>query len=226
MKTLILIPARAGSKGLPGKNVKVLGEIPLIAHTIVFAKQVADLEDQICVSTNDQDVIDIAKEYGLTVPFVRPENLSSDTASSYAVMLHAIDHYSNLGKQFDNLLLLQPTSPFRAIEDFDNLKAQYDKGCDMAVSVSIAKSNPYFNLFEEDESGHLKKSKESDAVRRQDCPNVYEYNGSLYLINVKSLLKSDFQGFSKIRKSIMPESRSIDIDTILDWKMAEFCLRI
>lgn len=225
MKTLILIPARAGSKGLPGKNIKVLGDLPLIAHTILFAKQIADLSDQICISSNDQQVINIANNYGLTVPFVRPESLASDTAGSYEVIMHAINYYGSINKQFENVLLLQPTSPLRTIEDFFNLKTKYDDGCDMAVSVSVSKDNPYFTLFEEDEKGYLKKSKESNAVRRQDCPDVYAYNGSLYLIKVESLMKTNFQGFTKIRKSIMPEERSIDIDNMKDWKIAEYFLK-
>jgi CMP-N,N'-diacetyllegionaminic acid synthase len=224
MKMLILIPARAGSKGLTGKNVKILGNLPLIVHTILFAKQIVGPDDQICISTNDNAVIEIARTYGLSVPFVRPEVLASDTAGSYDVIMHAINYYKNIHQRFDSLLLLQPTSPFRIIEDFHNLKTIYNEGCDMAVSVSVSKNNPYFNLFEEDVMGYLMKSKESDAVRRQDCPEVYEYNGSFYLIDVKSLIKSNIKNFSKIRKYVMPEERSIDIDDMKDWQVAEYFL--
>ncbi|TKC05261.1 acylneuraminate cytidylyltransferase family protein [Pedobacter frigoris] len=224
MKTLILIPARAGSKGLKGKNVKNLGELPLIAYSILFAKEVATHNDIVCISTNDPEVIDIAEKYNLPVPFVRPDALASDFAGSYEVIMHALNHYDALDINFDSVLLLQPTSPFRLVEDFNKMNALYTADCDMVVSVCVSKNSPYFNLFEQDQYGYLKKSKESDGIRRQDCPEVYAFNGSMYLISVAALKRTNFQGFTKIIKSVMPEERSIDIDNMRDWKIAEYFL--
>lgn len=225
--TLMLIPARAGSKGLPGKNTKVLGKLPLISHTLIFAEKIRTDKDIICVSSNDDGVLAITESFkGVETPFKRPDELSSDTTGSYEVIMHALQHYEGLGIEFENVLLLQPTSPFRTIEDYENLISKYNSECDMVVSVNISKNNPYFNLFEESPEGFLAKSKVSQATRRQDCPDVFAFNGSMYLINVKSLKKTDLKGFTKIIKIVMPEERSIDIDNMKDWKIAEYFLNI
>ena len=224
MKILYLIPARAGSKGLPGKNVKILGDKPLIAHTIDFALKNIKEEDELCISSNDAEVLDIAKSLRIDVPFVRPEELASDTANSYDVIMHAIKYYEDNNKCFDLVLLLQPTSPFRSQDDFDTLIQSYDDEVEMVVSVKKAKENPYFTLFEENESGFLDKCKKGDFQRRQDCPDVFAFNGSMYLLKVSALKNRTINEFKKIKKIVMPEERSIDIDTMADWILAEFYL--
>lgn len=225
MSTLIIIPARAGSKGLPGKNVKILGDKPLVAHSFVFAKQIADSGDKICISSNDDDVLAIAKDYNISIDFKRPESLATDQAGSYEVILHAIAHYKSLGQNYEKVLLLQPTSPFRTIEDYRSLLEEFDESCDMVVSVKEAKENPYFNLFEEAPGGYLSMSKPSDYKTRQECPNVYAYNGSMYLIRTSALENSNLAGLKKIRKIVMPEERSVDIDTLKDWIVAEYYMK-
>jgi N-acylneuraminate cytidylyltransferase len=224
MKILYLIPARGGSKGLPGKNVKKLGDKPLIVHSIEFAMLNKTDEDELCISTDDIKVIEIAKSKGIAIPFVRPDKLASDSATSYDVILHALEHYEKGGKIFDAVLLLQPTSPFRNREDFNNLISNYNADLDMVVSVKNVKENPYFTLFEEDELGFLEKSKKGNFQRRQDCPQVFAYNGSMYLMNVETLKQKTISEFEKIKKIIMPDERSIDIDTMADWILAEFYL--
>lgn len=224
MKILYLIPARAGSKGLPGKNTKVLGGKPLIVHSIEFALQNIKDGDELCISTDDQNVIDIAKNKGVHIPFVRPEQLATDNANSYDVIMHALNYYEQNHKTFDLVLLLQPTSPFRNQEDFDNLLSEYNNNVEMVVSVKKSKENPYFTLFEEDEQGFLDKSKKGNFDKRQDCPHVFAFNGSMYLLQVSALKEKKISEFSKIKKVVMPEERSIDIDTMGDWILAEFYL--
>jgi CMP-N,N'-diacetyllegionaminic acid synthase len=224
MSVLIIIPARAGSKGLPGKNTKLLGGKPLIAYTIEYALTTKGPGDIICVTTNDDDVISIAKSYNIEVPFKRPEALASDNASSNDVILHALDYYEAEGQFFDAVLLLQPTSPFRTQDDYNRLKAIFDENCDMAVSVKQAKESPYFTLFEEDVKGYLAKSKQSDYATRQQCPPVYAYNGSMYLVKTSGLKTSGLHGLKRIKKMVMPDERSIDIDTMQDWIIAEYYL--
>lgn len=224
MKILYLIPARAGSKGLPGKNVKILGDKQLIIHTIDFALKNIKEGDELCISSNDEEVLNIAKRLGIAVPFVRPEELASDTASSYDVILHAIRYYEDNNKHFDLVLLLQPTSPFRSQDDFNALIQSYDDEVEMVVSVKKAKENPYFTLFEENESGFLDKSKKGDFQTRQDCPDVFVFNGSMYLLKISALKDKSISEFNKIKKIVMPEERSIDIDTMADWTLAEFYL--
>lgn len=222
MKILYLIPARAGSKGLPGKNTKYLGEKPLVTYSIEFALNNLQSCDELCISTDDNGVLDIAKNMGVKIPFLRPQELATDTASTYNVLIHAISHYKNIDKNFDALLLLQPTSPFRVRHDLLEMISLYDQELDMVVSVKKAKENPYFTLFEEEENGLLMKSKLLNFERRQDCPDVFAFNGSMYLINISSLLKMQINEFKKIKKLVMPEERSLDIDTLADWALAEF----
>ncbi len=225
MKILYIIPARAGSKGLPGKNVKMLGSKPLLMYSIEFALNNMKEGDELCISTNDQEVINIAENHGVKVDFRRPETLSSDSASTYDVIMHALDYYKINKNCFDAVMLLQPTSPFRNQEDFNAMIHNYSDKIDMVVSVKEAKENPYFTLFEEGQNGYLNKSKTSNFLRRQDCPSVFAFNGSMYLINTESLKAMQINEFTKIKKVVMPEERSIDIDTIADWVLAEFYIK-
>ena len=224
MKILYLIPARAGSKGLPGKNVKLLGEKPLIIHTIDFVLKNIKPEDELCISTNDENVLSIAANLGIHVPFKRPEELACDTANSYDVIMHALNYYESNNMFFDFVMLLQATSPFRIQQDFDNVIQSYNDEIEMVVTVKKAKENPYFTLFEENQSGFLDKSKKGNFQRRQDCPDVFAYNGSMYLMKVSALKEKTLSEFKKIKKVIMPEERSVDIDTMADWVLAEFYL--
>jgi CMP-N,N'-diacetyllegionaminic acid synthase len=222
MRKLILIPARAGSVGLPGKNVKQLHGKPLIGYSIEFAQQVAGQRDVVCVSSNDNEALEIARGYGVDVPFIRPSHLAIDEIGTYEVIMHALEYFGP--KNFDAVLLLQPTSPLRRISDYLKLEALFKQETDMIVTVTKSKENPYFNLFEENADGTLKKSKSSGFTRRQDCPVVYAMNGSMYLINVESLLKMNIQEFSNIHKIEVPEELSIDIDTMQDWIIAEYLM--
>jgi N-acylneuraminate cytidylyltransferase len=224
MRILYLIPARKGSKGLPGKNTKLLGYKPLIEYSIDFALNNLKNDDALCISTNDEAVIAIAESKGISIPFIRPEGLANDIASSHDVIIHAINQYEKLNQTFDAVLLLQPTSPFRIQDDFTNLIKEYSVNTDMVVSVKLAKENPYFTLFEENSEGFLNKSKIGNFERRQDCPGVYAFNGSMYLINIASIKKSRISELKNIKKVIMPEERSVDIDTLADWTLAEFYL--
>lgn len=218
--TLVVIPARGGSKGIPGKNIKHLAGKPLIQYTIEVARQVAG-DSQICVSTDDEEIKGIAESLGLTVPFLRPAELATDKAGSYEVLLHALDFYSAGGKDYEKLLLLQPTSPFRTANHIREAMKMFTKSIDMVTSVKISHASPYFTLMEEDDAGWLQKSKRVPYVRRQDAPKVYELNGALYIINTASLRSGPISDFTKVKKYVMEEACSVDIDTPLDWLWAE-----
>ncbi len=220
MKPLIIIPARKGSKGIRGKNIKLLNKKPLIAYTIDAARKVFD-DDCICVSTDSNEIKDVVEGLGLSVPFLRPKELATDKSGTYEVLLHGLNYYKNKGYYPDIIILLQATSPFRTGEQIREALRLYKKEYDMVVSVKETHSNPYYVLFEENKEGFLEKSKESDFIRRQDCPKVWEYNGAIYIINTESLEKSPLHRFNKIKKYIMDERSSHDIDTALDWKVAE-----
>ncbi|TRX34800.1 acylneuraminate cytidylyltransferase family protein [Flavobacterium sp. ZT3R18] len=226
MRILYLITARAGSKGLPGKNIKMLGDKPLIQYSIDFALHNMNPEDVLCVSTNDDGILELLTKLEIEIPFKRPEELASDAAGSYEVIMHALKHYEVNDIVFDAVLLLQPTSPFRHQDDIANLFETYDEECDMVVSVKKSKESPYYTIFEENGDNFLERSKKSSFTRRQDCPDVFTYNGSMYLMRVDSLKKTPISEFEKIKKIIMPEERSIDIDTMADWVLTEYYLNI
>lgn len=222
---LVVIPARAGSKGLPGKNSKMLCGKPLVAYTIEAALGVFS-KAQICVSTDDPSVIDIAESYGLEVPFVRPSHLASDTASTQEVLIHAQQYYQSIGAPYDVICLLQPTSPFRNATHLRESLAQFFALAqkDMLVSVCESKANPYFNLMEEQANGMLVKSKAANFVTRQTVPKVYELNGAIYLISVASLLSKPIAQFETIAKYVMSKEDSIDIDDQKDWDYATYLI--
>lgn len=223
--TLFVIPARGGSKGIPRKNIKLLGQKPLIQYSIDYARLFAD-DKNICLSTDDSEIIACASQLNLAVPFVRPAEFSSDTATTFSVLHHALAHYQQANKQFKYLVLLQATSPFRAKKHLEEAFQLIDNETDVVVSVVKQHNNPYFNLFEETQSGFLKISKgEGQFTRRQDVPPVYAFNGSIYIFKVSALVKAQtFKDFEHIKKYEMDEKYSIDLDTMQDWEYCEFLL--
>ncbi|WP_288368827.1 acylneuraminate cytidylyltransferase family protein [uncultured Roseivirga sp.] len=225
MKPLVVIPARGGSKGLPGKNIKVLNGKPLICHTIEAARKVFE-DESIIVSTDSNEIKNVSEDCGVFVPFLRPPELSTDTASSQDVVLHAIDWYEKNRKEVDTIILLQPTSPFRTSIHIKEALKLYSSSLDMVVSVKLSKTNPYFNLFEETEEGYLRKSKEAKATRRQDVPQVWEFNGAIYIMNVNSIKNKKIGDFTKSIKYEMDSVSSIDIDDQLDWELAKILLEM
>jgi CMP-N,N'-diacetyllegionaminic acid synthase len=223
MKTLFLIPARGGSKGIPHKNRKILAGKPLICYAIDAARKLAADED-ICVSTDDDDIIRIVEEYGLRVPFKRPNELAQDGSGSYETIIHAIDFFEKKGRTYETVVLLQPTSPFRTAQHIREAMNLYTTDCDMVVSVCEAKTNPYYVMFEEDKAGYLQHVLKGSFTRRQDCPVVYEYNGAVYVMNVKALRTKALAEFTKNRKYVMTQNVSVDLDTMEDWEYVEFLI--
>ncbi len=221
MKTLFVIPARGGSKGIPHKNIKPLGGIPLIGYSINMARRFADDAD-ICVSTDDPEIVRTAEAMGLKVPFLRPAELATDKSGTYEVLLHALDFYKKRGVDYDTLVLLQPTSPLRKQSDVYRALKLYTPDIDMVVTVKEAASNPYYNCYEVDSDGFLRISKGDGCyTRRQDAPKAWEYNGAVYVINVVSLRKMPLGKFAKRIMCEMDAASSIDLDTELDWLIAE-----
>ncbi len=225
MNYLVIIPARGGSKGIPYKNIKELGGKPLITYSIDIARQITT-DENICVSSDDDKIIHVVEEYGLSVPFKRPAELATDNVGTDGVLLHALKYYENKGRSYDVIILLQPTSPFRQKTDLINAINQYSPDIDMVVSVKEASSNPYYNIFEENSEGFLHISKGGGSIpRRQDAPKVWEYNGSIYIINAIRLKDKGLSGLTRIKKLIMDDIYSVDLDTPFDWLIAEMLLK-
>lgn len=221
-RKLFLIPARGGSKGIPGKNIKPFCGEPLVGRAIRQALECCQDNDVVMVSTDSLEIKEVAEGYGLDVPFLRPAELSSDTSSTHSVILHVLEEFKKKDIRFDQIILLQPTSPFRTIEDIKGAMNLWIPDIDMVVSVVESKSNPYFNLFEENDKGLLIHSKgEGQYSRRQDAPKVWEYNGAVYVITTKSVLEKPMSKFDKVIPYEMPASRSVDLDTPEDWVFAE-----
>ncbi|MGK4569289.1 cytidylyltransferase domain-containing protein [Flavobacterium sp. 3HN19-14] len=223
MKILGIIPARGGSKGVPGKNIKLLGDKPLIAYTIEQALQ-SSLLAKVIVSTDDEKIMETVMQLGAEVPFKRPAELANDTASSIAVVQHAVDFLESEGDFFDAICLLQPTSPFRengfidqAIEDF----AQ--KNADALISVLPVPQelNPHW-IFEKDASGFLNiaTGEKEIITRRQDLPLAFFRDGAVYLTKIDAIKAGSFYGKKLISIQSNPELY-INIDTIDDWHEAE-----
>ncbi|HLK28173.1 MAG TPA: acylneuraminate cytidylyltransferase family protein [Puia sp.] len=223
MDFLFVIPARGGSKGIPGKNIKLLNNKPLIYYSIELARLMTD-DEHICVSTDSSEIKACVEKTGLKVPFLRPPYLATDTSGSYEVLEHAVEYYISKGKHYDAIVLLQPTSPLRKKQHVEGCIEKFTEDLDMVASVKESKANPYYNLFEENEKELLTISKgKGQFTRRQDVPKVYEYNGSIYIINIKSLRsKKSFQEFASVKKYVMEEKYSIDLDTPEDWDYAEY----
>jgi len=223
--TLVIIPARGQSKDLPNKNIKLLNGKPLIYYTIEAARDVFD-DSQICVSTDSKKIKSIVEKTGLKIPFLRPQKFAKDNSSQRDVILHAIEFYENKKKfDIDYIVLLQPTSPLRNSKHIINALKLYNTNIDMIASVKETTSNPYYVLFEEDKNNFLRKVKKSNFLTRQSCPKVWELNGAIYIINKKSIFNNEIHNFSKVKKYVMDNYLSIDIDNILDFKIAEYILK-
>lgn len=223
MNPLFIIPARGGSKGIPRKNIKLLGGRPLIAYAIATALELTRGDrSRVILSTDDSEIADCGRSLGLDVDYMRPAALATDSAGSREMMLDAMDWADARGIAYDCVVLLQPTSPFRTPDDVRGAMALYGPGADMVVSVCEAAANPYYNLFEADADGFLHISKGDGMLRRrQDAPPVWEYNGAVYVIRPESLRRMELGEFPCRIPYPMPRSRSLDLDTPADWLAAE-----
>lgn len=219
---LVVIPARGGSKGLPGKNIKDLCGKPLIAYSIDVARLITS-DENICVSTDDLKIIETVENYGLHVPFVRPSELATDTAPTNDVLIHAINFYAKKGKIYDKLLLLQPTSPLRMINEIKEAIELYKDDIDMVVSVT--ESHAPAALCHDNENGFVELIYNKKAIGRQALSSFYEVNGAIYVINIHALKNKGLADFKKCIKYVMPKETSIDIDDIYDFMLAETVLK-
>lgn len=225
MRILAVITARGGSKRLPGKNIRMLGGKPLITWSIDVVKGIREICD-ILVTTDDSEIAKVARDAGALVPWLRPDELSSDTATSADTCLHALDWYEAENGKVDGLLLLQPTSPFRSrdtvLKGIDLFRSHQYRP---VVAISPALSHPMWCL--KLESGLMRPFMEGRGLqtRSQDLPPAYTVNGAFYLLKPDDLRKSkSFYGEDMVPLPMDKPEESIDIDTELDWKMAETIL--
>ncbi len=222
-KVLAVIPARGGSKGIKNKNIYPLCGKPLIAYSIEAAKK-SNYIDEIVVSTDSEKIANIAKEYGASVPFLRPSELATDTSKSIDAIIYTIETLKKNGNIFDILVLLQPTSPLRITEDIDGALYTFaKKSFKSIVSVSEVNDNPIL-IRTIDDDGKLRRLLNTDSsVRRQDMKNYYRVNGSIY-INLISEINANTSFNDNELPYIIPQERSVDIDELKDLAVAEWYL--
>lgn len=224
MKTLAIIPARSGSRGLRDKNVLPLGGKPLLTHSIDVARE-SNLYDRIHVSTDDEGYAEIARAYGADVRWLRAAELATDDASSWDVVRWTLDRYASEGEDYEMVTLLQPTSPFRTVED---LSASYrqliDNNYDAVISVCEMDHSPLWSNTLPDDLSLRGFLRPQDAVARQLIPTFYRLNGAIYHVR-SELIRSGRPINDEAYAYIMPAERSIDIDTAMDFKLAEFYLK-
>lgn len=226
-----VIAARGGSKGLPRKNILPLAGIPLIAHSIKAAAD-SKLMDRLIVSTDDEEIAETARKYGAEVPFIRPAELALDDTLAFPVLIHAFQWMEeHKDYQADYVMLLQPTSPLRTAEDIDTaIDICLTQEADSVVSMCPIKHHPYWTKAVSDDGrieDFITKDKPLEVAysRRQDLPPVYAINGAIYLSKPQILLKRKSFFTERSYAYIMPQSRSIDIDSISDLKFAELVLK-
>jgi len=223
-KVLAIIPARGGSKGLPGKNIKILGDKPLIAWTIEAALN-SEFICKVIVTTDCQEIASVAIRYGAEVPFIRPTELATDSAATVDVIDHAITF---LDEDFDVIVVLQPTSPFRTQIDIQNAFELYSNNCTPSVvSVMKADKSPYWYFFRENNNKIQPViTLEGQFSRRQDLPDSYLLNGAVYIVGVKDFQRDRKLIFNDTLSFVMSKESSIDIDDIMDFKLAQLILGV
>ncbi len=224
-KIIAIIPARSGSKGLPDKNIRILNGKPLLAYSIGAARE-AGIFDEIFLSTDSQEYANIAIQHGANVPFLRSDELATDAASTLDCVKEALDQYNTIGKQFDIFVILQPTSPLRTPQDIvAAVETMIVNNADTVVSVCEADHSPlWYNTLPESKSLNGFLRQEVLTKTRQELPTYYRINGAVYVVKTEYFARSqniyDCNSFAYI----MPKENSIDIDTLLDFSIAEYLL--
>jgi CMP-N-acetylneuraminic acid synthetase len=226
VRRICTILARGGSKGVPGKNIRLIGGKPLIAHSIAQALA-SGLFERVAVSSDDEAILRAAEEAGAHELIVRPAELASDTAPKLPAILHCVKDVEKREGRFDVVVDLQPTSPLREPSDIRGAVALLEEsGAPNVITGATAKCSPYFSLVEERADGTVGLSKPTDPplARRQDAPRTFDMNGSVYVWR-REVLTADMKLFQPgTRLYEMPEERSVDIDTALDFEFAAFLM--
>jgi CMP-N-acetylneuraminic acid synthetase len=229
MKAIAFIFARGGSKGLPGKNIRLLGGKPLIAWSIEHALNVKQIE-YVIVSTDSDEIAAVANQYGAVVPFMRPKELARDDSPEWLAWRHALNYLRESTGALPEVMVSVPaTAPLRLPIDIENCLDKYQKGdTDMVITVTDAHRSPYFNMVKTNVDGsvELVNPPQSTILRRQDAPVVYDMATVCYVANPEFVMthNSTFEG--RVKAVHIPAERAIDIDTLLDFQIAECLLSI
>lgn len=222
---IVTICARGGSVGVPGKNIRILYGKPLIAWTIEQALA-SGVADQIYVSTDSEEIAQVARAYGAQVPFLRPSPLATATAGKLPVIEHLVEWVEANEGPVSRVMDLDPTSPLRDVSDILACDALLEVGTDLVITGYVSDKNPYFNMVELKSSGFYERvcKPESEVLGRQAAPTVYAMNASIYAWH-RTSLRSSLWDAPRIRLHVMPRERSIDIDHTIDFDLVELLMR-
>lgn len=229
MKAVAFIFARGGSKGLPGKNIRSLGGKPLIAWSIQHALSVRRI-DRVLVSTDSEEIATVARDFGAEVPFIRPAELAGDNSPEWLAWRHGLNYVREKTGQLPDVMVSVPTTaPLRLISDIDNCLDEYVKGgADIVITVTDSHRSPYFNMVKTNADGTvgLVIAPQSIVARRQDAPTVFDMATICYVANAEFVIthNSIFEG--RVKAVHVPSERAIDIDTLLDFQIAESLLNL
>lgn len=223
------ICCRGGSKGIPGKNIKLINGKPLIAYSIETAATSTLISNTI-ISTDSVAIATIAKRLGANVPFIRPSALATDTASKWPVFIHAVEAYEKMyGIEVDYLVDMDVTVPLKTVTDIDGAiqMALLNPNADVVITGYEPERNPYFNMMEIKSDGFaaIVKKAQSPIVRRQDAPMVYSLTPAAYVIKKSALYAYEHWSNAKCKIYPIPRQRAIDIDTEIDFKLVEFLMK-
>ena len=229
MKRICSICARGGSKGVINKNIRILMGKPLIAHTILQAKE-ANCFDCIVVSSDSQDILNVSKEYGVDYIVQRPYEMASDQAAKLPAIQHCVKTIEGITDcEYDTMVDLDATSPLRIIEDIHKSIEMLENSLDSnnLITGTPSRRSPYFNLVELNEKGFVRRSKNLDnpIIRRQDSPKCFDMNASIYLWKRKAFYEAKTVITDETRLFVMPEERSIDIDSELDFEIVKLLMK-
>jgi len=230
MKAIAFIFARGGSKGLPGKNIRPLGGKPLIAWSIEHALAVKRI-DRVIVSTDSEEIAAVARQHGAEVPFIRPEELARDDSPEWLAWRHALNYLRETAGAVPEVMVSVPTTaPLRLPLDIENCLDEYEKGnADMVITVTDAHRSPYFNMVKTNADGTVGlvvNLPQSAIARRQDAPVVYDMATVCYVANTEFVMTHNATFEGRVKAVPVPVERAIDIDTLLDFQIAESILNI
>ncbi|MBU1026505.1 MAG: acylneuraminate cytidylyltransferase family protein, partial [Candidatus Margulisbacteria bacterium] len=223
-----IIPARGGSKGIPGKNTRLFGGLPLLAHTINEAKKSKYLS-QVILSTDSPEIAEVGRQFGAAVPFLRPAELATDVISVVPALQYCLNRIEQDKKlHADYVVMLQPTTPLRRVKDIDGaIKLLLDTMADSVISVSPVMQHPYYMYYlnGKNKVKPLPEANKAIGKRRQDFPEVYIRNGAVYAAKKEFLEKTRCIYDENSVAYVMPAERGINIDEEMDWELAEHFLR-
>ena len=229
MKAIAFIFARGGSKGLPGKNIRPLGGKPLIAWSIEHSLAVKRIE-RVIVSTDSEEIAAVARKYGAEVPFIRPEELARDDSPEWLAWHHALNYLRKTTGALPEIMVSVPTTaPLRLPHDIENCLDEYENGdADIVITITEAHRSPYFNMVKANADGTvgLVNPPQSTIVRRQDSPEIYDVTTVCYVANPVFVMTHNATYEGRVRAVKVPVERAIDIDTLLDFQIAESLLNI